>query len=129
MPIRQTFLALVILATASLVFGQTTETKPPDVVSGAASNHSAAPPPNLNPCSSGAHQVEILTDTMGVDFGPYIKRITQIVRQNWHSLMPPSVYPPTKKEGKVSVEFNIIKDGKVNGIKLRTPSGDVVLDR
>jgi len=31
-------------------------------------------------------QAEILTDTMGVDFGPYLTRVVQIVRQNWYKL-------------------------------------------
>jgi TonB family protein len=74
-------------------------------------------------------QAEILTDTMGVDFGPYLTRITQIVRQNWYNLMPPSVYPPILKQGKLSIEFVIMKDGKTMGMAVRTPSGDVALDR
>ena len=73
--------------------------------------------------------VEVLTDTQGVDFGPYMTRITQIVRQNWYSLMPPEVYPPIKKQGKALLEFSILKDGKVNGMKVHTSSGDVALDR
>jgi TonB family protein len=72
---------------------------------------------------------EILTDTMGVDFGPYLQRIVSIVRQNWYNLMPPSVYPPIRKQGKLALEFVILKDGKVSGMALRTPSGDVALDR
>jgi len=72
---------------------------------------------------------EILTDTMGVDFGPYLTRITQIVRQNWYSLMPPSVYPPRLKQGKLAIEFVILKDGKVSVMAVRTSSGDVPLDR
>lgn len=72
---------------------------------------------------------DILTDTMGVDFGPYLTRITQIVRQNWYSLMPPSVYPPILKQGKLAIEFVILKDGKVSGMAVRTSSGDVPLDR
>jgi TonB family protein len=74
-------------------------------------------------------QAEILTDTMGVDFGPYLTRITQIVRQNWYSLMPPSVYPPILKQGKLAIEFVILKDGKVSNMAVRTSSGDVPLDR
>lgn len=74
-------------------------------------------------------QAEILTDTMGVDFGPYLARITQVVRSNWYNVMPPSVYPPLLKQGKVSIEFAILKDGKVSGMTLHTPSGDVALDR
>jgi TonB family protein len=74
-------------------------------------------------------QAEILTDTMGVDFGPYLTRITQIVRQNWYSIMPPSVYPPISKQGKLSIEFVILKDGKTTGMVVHTSSGDVALDR
>jgi len=74
-------------------------------------------------------QAEILTDTMGVDFGPYLARITQVVRSNWYNVMPPSVYPPLLKQGKLSIEFVILKDGKVSGMTLHTSSGDVALDR
>jgi TonB family protein len=74
-------------------------------------------------------QAEILTDTMGVDFGPYLARITQVVRANWMTAMPPSVYPPILKQGKLSIEFTILKDGKVSGMTLHTTSGDVALDR
>jgi len=74
-------------------------------------------------------QAEILTDTMGVDFGPYLTRITQIVRQNWYTLMPPAVYPPILKQGKLSIEFVILKDGKTTGMVVHTTSGDVALDR
>jgi len=74
-------------------------------------------------------QAEILTDTMGVDFGPYLARITQIVRSNWMIALPPSVYPPILKQGKLSIEFVILKDGKVSGMTLHTTSGDVALDR
>jgi len=74
-------------------------------------------------------QAEILTDTMGVDFGPYLARITAVVRNNWMNLLPPSVYPPILKQGKVSIEFFILKDGKVSGMQVHTPSGDVALDR
>jgi outer membrane biosynthesis protein TonB len=72
---------------------------------------------------------EILTDTMGVDFGPYMTRIVQIVKQNWYTLMPPSVYPPILKQGKLALEFVIMKDGTVQGLIRDTTSGDVALDR
>lgn len=74
-------------------------------------------------------QAEILTDTMGVDFGPYLARIVQTVRQNWYNLLPPSVYPPIMKQGKLSIEFVILKDGNVSGMMVRTSSGDPALDR
>ncbi len=74
-------------------------------------------------------QAEILTDTMGVDFGPYLTRVVQVVKANWYTLMPPSVYPPILKQGKLSIEFVILKDGKVSNMTLHTSSGDVPLDR
>ena len=74
-------------------------------------------------------QAEILTDTMGVDFGPYLTRVVQVVKANWYNLMPPSVYPPILKQGKLSIEFVILKDGKVSNMTLHTSSGDVPLDR
>ena len=76
-----------------------------------------------------ADGAEILTDTMGVDFGPYLQRVVAIVRQNWYNLMPPSVYPPILKQGKLALEFVILKDGKETSLALRTSSGDVALDR
>jgi outer membrane biosynthesis protein TonB len=74
-------------------------------------------------------QAEVLTDTLGVDFGPYLTRIVQVVRQNWYNVMPPSVYPPIRKQGKLSIEFIILKDGKVSAMARDTSSGDVGLDR
>jgi len=72
---------------------------------------------------------EILTDTMGVDFGPYLTRVLQVVKANWYNIMPPSVYPPIRKQGKLSIEFVILKTGTVTGMTLRLTSGDVALDR
>jgi TonB family protein len=51
------------------------------------------------------------------------------VRNNWYNAMPPSVYPPILKQGKLAIEFYILKDGKIAGLAVRTTSGDVPLDR
>jgi TonB family protein len=86
----------------------------------------------LNQGRNGAKaldQAEILTDTMGVDFGPYLARVVQVVRANWMTALPPSVFPPILKQGKLSIEFTVLKDGKVSGMTLHTSSGDVALDR
>ena len=73
--------------------------------------------------------LEILSDTMGVDFGPYLQRVLHDVRLNWYNLIPEVARPPLMKKGKVSIEFAILKDGSVAGMKLDGPSGDVSLDR
>jgi TonB family protein len=70
--------------------------------------------------------MEILSDTQGVDFGPYLQRILEDVRQNWYRLIPESA---EMKKGKLAIEFAIMKDGHVQGLTVRTSSGDVALDR
>lgn len=73
--------------------------------------------------------MEILSDTMGVDFGPYLARVVHDVRENWYRLIPESAQAPIMKKGKVAIEFAITKDGTVAGMTLSGTSGDVALDR
>ena len=80
---------------------------------------------------TGAHgrqlgQLDILSDTQGVDFAPYLQRILQDVRENWYHLIPPSA---EMKKGKLAIEFAITKDGNVADLRLVASSGDVALDR
>ncbi|MGC1448715.1 MAG: TonB family protein [Candidatus Sulfotelmatobacter sp.] len=79
----------------------------------------------------GAHgrqlgNLEVLSDTQGVDFGPYLQRILQDVKENWYHLIPESA---EMKKGKLAIEFAITKDGKVADMRLIASSGDVALDR
>jgi outer membrane biosynthesis protein TonB len=73
--------------------------------------------------------LEILSDTQGVNFGPYLSRVVHVVRLNWYNLIPEVARPPLLKKGKVSIEFAIMPNGSVAGMKLAGPSGDVSLDR
>ncbi|SRR5579871_1673579 len=73
--------------------------------------------------------MDILSDTMGVDFGPYLQRVLHDVRLNWYNLIPESARAPLMKKGKVSIEFAITKDGTVAGMRLVSTSGDGALDR
>ena len=73
--------------------------------------------------------LEILSDTMGVDFGPYMKRLRYTVEKSWAPLIPESAMPPIMRKGMVMIEFSITKDGRVMGMKLISGSGDVSLDR
>jgi TonB family protein len=73
--------------------------------------------------------LDVLSDTMGVDFGPYLQRVLHDVKVNWYTLIPESARPPLMKKGKVSIEFAIMKNGTVQGMTLAGPSGDVSLDR
>src|SRR5271166_1485008 len=76
-----------------------------------------------------AGQMEVLSDTQGVDFGPYLSRVLQAVRMNWYNIIPEAARPPLLERGKVSIEFAILPDGKVAGMHIIGPSGDVSLDR
>ena len=85
--------------------------------------------------SPGAHPtqvmgpLDVLSDTMGVDFGPYLERVLHDVRQNWYNLIPEAARAPLMKKGKVSIEFVIMKDGSVKGLHYVDGSGNVALDR
>jgi TonB family protein len=69
---------------------------------------------------------DILSDTHGVDFGPYLQAMLPVVRANWYHLIPESA---EFKKGKLAIEFVITKDGKVADMRLIASSGDVALDR
>jgi TonB family protein len=73
--------------------------------------------------------LDVLSDTMGVDFGPYLARVLHDVRENWYRIIPESARAPLMKKGKVSIEFAILKDGQVGGLQIVGSSGDVALDR
>jgi TonB family protein len=73
--------------------------------------------------------LEVLSDTMGVDFGPYLARVLHDVRMNWYTIIPESAKAPLMKKGKVTIEFAILKDGTVAGMRYVSSSGDVALDR
>jgi TonB family protein len=71
-------------------------------------------------------RIEILSDTQGVDFGPYLQAMLSVVKANWLHLIPDSA---EFKKGKLAIEFAITKDGKVADMRLIASSGDVALDR
>ena len=72
---------------------------------------------------------EILSDTLGVDFGPYMQRVVRETYRTWDPLIPEAVRPPLYKQGQVYIQFIIAPDGSVKNMRLIGPSGDVSLDR
>jgi TonB family protein len=73
--------------------------------------------------------IEMLTDTEGVDFNDYFRRIYYIVKGNWEAVMPPSV--SLGDQGVVSLQFKIMRDGSVpDGMPIQVyGSGKEPLDR
>jgi len=96
-----------------------------------------APPPSAGEAIKAATQaaaasrvstgpIDILSDTQGVDFGPYLRGVVQQVRTHWYLLIPASVQ---QEKGKLAIEFAIRKDGRVADMRLVASSGDAALDR
>ncbi len=105
-------MSLLLLSVAAIT--QATQSKPAG---------DATPPARVR------GNVEVLTDTQGVDFGPYLSRVLDSIRKNWYSLIPPEARAPELKTGKVAIEFAILKDGHVAAMKVTEQSGDTGMDR
>jgi hypothetical protein len=82
-------------------------------------------PGSRGPLQAGA---TILSDTMGVDFSAYMRRLHDDIQRNWDPLIPEEVQPPISKKGITGIRFTILPDGKIGSMTLETRSGDVALD-
>jgi outer membrane biosynthesis protein TonB len=72
----------------------------------------------------------ILSDTQGVDFSAYMRRLHDDIQRNWEPLIPEEVQAPLLKRGKVGIIFTILPDGSLGPpMTLETPSGDIALDK
>jgi outer membrane biosynthesis protein TonB len=73
--------------------------------------------------------MEILSDTMGVDFGPYMARLKYLIEHTWWPLIPEEAMPPLSKKGLTLVRFKIGPDGTLMEMHLDGGSGTTSLDR
>jgi outer membrane biosynthesis protein TonB len=78
-----------------------------------------------NPLGGG---VDILSDTQGVDFDPYLKRIIADIKRNWLPLIPAEAEPPISKQGETYIRFVILPDGTIGAMKLDGSTKDVAID-
>ncbi|MDE1176424.1 MAG: energy transducer TonB [Edaphobacter sp.] len=81
-----------------------------------------------------AHQglntgVDILSDTMGVDFNPYLRRILHDIYVTWLPLIPEEARPPLNKSGETLIRFSILPDGRIGIMRLDGSTQDQALDR
>jgi outer membrane biosynthesis protein TonB len=72
---------------------------------------------------------EILSDTQGVDFGPYIRKILGDIKRNWIPLIPEEARPPLNKQGETLIRFTILPDGRIAAMNLDGSSQDTAIDR
>lgn len=72
---------------------------------------------------------EILSDTQGVNFQPYLQRILRLIYQQWIPLLPEEARPPLNKRGTTQVRFTINPDGTIAAMHLDGSSHDDALNR
>lgn len=70
---------------------------------------------------------QILSDTHGVDFRPYLIRVLTAVRRNWAAVVPESAR--LGRQGVVTLQFAIARDGSVPRLVISIASGTDALDR
>lgn len=73
--------------------------------------------------------VDILSDTMGVDFSPYLKRILREIYNTWLPLIPEEARPPLNKQGETLIRFTILPDGRIGAMNLDGSTHDQAIDR
>lgn len=73
--------------------------------------------------------VDVLSDTMGVDFNPYLRRILREIYNTWIPLIPEEARPPLNKAGTTLVRFSILPDGHIGAMHLDGSSHDDALNR
>jgi TonB family protein len=82
--------------------------------------------PICDPSHPNPGSVNILTNTKGIDFGPYLEVVKKQVKRRWYSLIPSGAI---FKSGCVSVQFKILKNGDIADVHYVSSSGDPQLDR
>lgn len=113
----------VVMMVGGVLAAQDTKPLPVPESTGKPIQNSLQPSPHDVPKSGN---IEVLTDTQGVDFGPYLQAALSKVLRNWYASIPEDA---EQKRGVVAIEFAIQKDGSLTGMKVRFSSGDAALDR
>jgi TonB family protein len=119
-------LAVGMLAAAAMFFTSSDLVGQRTGANAAALSPSAKNDTKQTASSSG---VEILTDTQGVDFGPYIRKALAVIKKNWIPLIPEEARPPVNMQGETLIRFSILPDGKINAMHLDGSSQHTNIDR
>ena len=79
--------------------------------------------------SLGMGPAEILSDTQGVNFQPYLRRILQEIYDQWIPLIPEEARPPLRKSGVSMIRFTILPDGTIGEMHLDGSTHDNALNK
>lgn len=77
----------------------------------------------------GMGPAEILSDTQGVNFQPYLRRILQEIYDQWIPLIPEEARPPLSKSGVTMIRFTINPDGTIAAMHLDGSTHDDALNK
>jgi len=72
--------------------------------------------------------VDILSDTQGVNFQPYIARIMSEIYQQWLPLIPDEARPPQLKQGYTLIRLKIFPDGTIGAMHIDDSAHDNALN-
>jgi len=107
-------------------------------VSGQTSEHPSSTVASSQQVKDGTRQAglesqalgtDILTDTRGVDFAPYMKQSLPMIRRAWVNLIPEEARTPFNLQGETLIRFTISPDGKISAMHLDESSHQIKLDR
>jgi len=72
--------------------------------------------------------MEVLSDTQGVDFDAYFKRLRRQIYNAWIPLIPEEARPPLNKRGITQIRFTILPDGRIGAMNLDGSTHDRAID-
>lgn len=88
----------------------------------------AGPKPGPNsPDERFVIRLAILSEANAGDVCSYLEGISAAVRKNWLKLIPPQARGRRTQTDKYSIDFEIVRDGRVEGMRFAGPSGDHAL--
>jgi TonB family protein len=117
--------AVCLLSCASPMIGQT---------NGSKSNVVALSQPANNNTAQASSQyqrpvAEILSDTQGVDFEPYVEQALQSIGKLWLSSESAKVTSANRSQTEAIVRFTIASDGKISAMELVQSAHHIEIDR
>jgi TonB family protein len=78
-----------------------------------------------DPCAD----LELLNQPITAELKPYLETLKQRVRERWYRLIPRSARLSEIKQGSVTVEFSVQRNGTITDSTVASGSGDIDLDK
>ena len=79
--------------------------------------------------AKAAEGFDVLSDTQGVNFKPYINSVRHKIHDKWIPLLPAEAQPPERHQAVTSIRFTIKPDGTIAAMRLDDSADDDLMDR